>query len=332
MGLFQILSSGNKSRKVSEISGETGWSESLTGRLLRYLAGFDLVKEVEKNTFAPTNKTVAFAESAYKDSVHHFFDTMGPIFQNLPDFLAESRYQDTTESTKTAFNRAYQTDLPSWVWIRNHPDRVKHFSQYMSIQRSGVPEWLSVFPVESYYASWSKAKTDPSSAALLVDVGGGFGHQCVAFRNKYPDLYGRVILQDLPETLTHVPELPNIEKMVHDFWELQPVKGARFYYLRNVLHDFSTPKCISLLQSIIAVMDSESLLLIDEMVIPDAGGVPWQAAQMDLLLMSSFGSLERTREQWEELLEQAGLRTLEVFAYSQSQQESVIVAVPKSRE
>ena len=108
--------------------------------------------------------------------------------------------------------------------------------------------------------------------------------------------------------------------------------GARFYYLRNVLHDFSTPKCISLLQSIIAVMDSESLLLIDEMVIPDAGGVPWQAAQMDLLLMSSFGSLERTREQWEELLEQAGLRTLEVFAYSQSQQESVIVAVPKSRE
>jgi hypothetical protein len=28
-----------------------------------------------------------------------------------------------------------------------------------------------------------------------------------------------------------------IEHLVHDFWKGQPIKGASYYYMHNVLHD-----------------------------------------------------------------------------------------------
>ncbi|KAI3394825.1 hypothetical protein diail_2162 [Diaporthe ilicicola] len=49
----------------------------------------------------------------------------------------------------------------------------------------------------------------------------GFSHQCAALAAAFPALRGRLVLQD----------------MAHDFFGPQPIKGARFYYLRNVLHD-----------------------------------------------------------------------------------------------
>lgn len=77
-----------------------------------------------------------------------------------------------------------------------------------------------------------------------------------------------------------------------------------------------------------AAMGSESLILIDEMVIPNSGDIPWQAAQIDLLLMSAAGALERTLEQWEDILAQAGLKVAEVITYTPTLRDSVIVAIP----
>lgn len=145
------------------------------------------------------------------------------MYQNLPSWLAESRYQNITDDTKTAFNHTYQTDLPFFAWMKGHPERLANFNQFMTIQRAGVPDWLSVFPVEDKCASWVKSAGD--SSALLVDVGGGLGHQCAGFRAKYPNLPGRVILQDQQHVVEHVSVSPAFESMAHDFWEPQPIQG-----------------------------------------------------------------------------------------------------------
>lgn len=61
---------------------------------------------------------------------------------------------------------------------------------------------------------------------LLVDVGGATGHDLVAFHEQYPDLPGRLILQDLPLSIAEVKDLPKvIEPMAYDFFTEQPVKG-----------------------------------------------------------------------------------------------------------
>ena len=91
----------------------------------------------------------------------------------------------------------------------------------MTVVRAGAPDWLSVFPVEEEVGTWS---TEPNKA-LFVDIGGSFGHQCRAFKAKYPNLPGRIILQDIPQTLEHVPPIEGVEVMVQNFFEPQAIKG-----------------------------------------------------------------------------------------------------------
>lgn len=60
----------------------------------------------------------------------------------------------------------------------------------------------------------------------IVDVGGGMGHDLVELKKKHPELFGRYILQDLPQVIEQIPQpLEGIEATVHDFYTEQPVKG-----------------------------------------------------------------------------------------------------------
>ena len=61
---------------------------------------------------------------------------------------------------------------------------------------------------------------------LLVDVGGGNGHDLIRFLNKYPSAWGRLILQDLPNLIQNLEGLsPGIQAMGHDFFTPQVIKG-----------------------------------------------------------------------------------------------------------
>ena len=104
--------------------------------------------------------------------------------------------------------------------------------------------------------------------------------------------------------------------------------GAKFYYLRNVLHDWPDDKCIAILRYLVPAMDRDSRILIDDMVLPNTG-VHWQATQLDLAMMAVLGSVERTEEQWYTLMENAGLKILQIYTYTEVLKDSIIVVVPK---
>ena len=71
----------------------------------------------------------------------------------------------------------------------------------------------------------------PKDEVLLVDVGGGLGHDLRAFKAKYPQVPGRLILQDLKEAIMQMPQShPELETQVHDFFNPQPVKGGHLIY------------------------------------------------------------------------------------------------------
>ena len=52
---------------------------------------------------------------------------------------------------------------------------------------------------------------------------------------------------------------------------LQPVQYAIFYYLRTMLHDWADDKAELILKIVASVMGPESLMLTDEMVLPNEG-------------------------------------------------------------
>lgn len=205
--------------------------------------------------------------------------------------------------------------------MMQRPEQMKAMGHVMALQRS--QHWTDSYPVQKEVGSFTPA----SESALLVDVGGGFGQQALGFKTAFPELPGRIIVQDISSTLDVAKPIPGVEFMVQDFFRPQHIHGAKFYYLRHVLHDWPNEDCVKILRNIIPAMGEQSRIVVDEVVLPDVD-VSWQQAYMDLTMMASLGGVERTRGEWENLLDQAGLRTLDVHRYDVKMQ-SVILAVPK---
>ena len=94
------------------------------------------------------------------------------------------------------------------------------------------------------------------------------------------------------------------------------------------MHDWPDDTCIIILNQIIKVMDKDSVILIDDMVLPNRGA-HWRATQLDLAMMAGLAAMERTEKQWYALLEAAGLKIKQIYTYTPELRDSIIVAVPK---
>jgi demethylsterigmatocystin 6-O-methyltransferase len=102
-------------------------------------------------------------------------------------------------------------------YYKQHPEQLSYFQKLMSVPRDG--DWLDVVPFAE------EAADVRPDRALFVDIGGNIGHQSKRLRSKYPTLPGRVIVQDLPETVHVATPAPGVEFMAHDFFTAQPVHG-----------------------------------------------------------------------------------------------------------
>ncbi|MCJ1394031.1 hypothetical protein MMC18_006909 [Xylographa bjoerkii] len=321
LDLFGILVRSDTPLSSGDLATRTGADPVFISRLTRYLASFRMINEANEDHYTASNVTRALSKPGYEAAIKHNFNTIGPVYQCLPSFLAANKYINIASSTHTPFQTAHQTSQPAFGWLQQQPQNLQWFAQWMAAQRDGLPTWLSVYPFEA-----QAADLDPE-APLFVDVGGGIGHQCLVLKQTYPSLSGRVIVQDLPQTLEQAKPIDGVVFQAHDFFEPQPATGARFYYLRNILHDYPDERCLLILKQLKDAMGKESVILIDEMVLQDSGA-HWRATQLDLTMMACLGAMERTKKQWHALLEAAGLRIVGIHTYTELLQDSVIAAVP----
>lgn len=97
--------------------------------------------------------------------------------------------------------------------------------------------------------------------------------------------------------------------------------------MRMILHDYPDVKAIQLLKLTAEAMSVDSVLVIDELVVPNKGAHE-HATRIDLTMLSSLSSMERTSKQWDALMESAGLKILEKKSYAPTG-ESVLVVAPK---
>lgn len=171
-------------------------------------------------------------------------------------------------------------------------------------------KWYETVPVDEIFGTPSDA-----SAVLLVDVGGNTGHDILGFHKAHPNLPGRLILQDLPTTIQSLDaaKLEPIEAMAHDFFTPQPVKGAKAYYMKMVLHDWPDVQCREILSNLKPAMDrGYSKILINEIVIPETGA-GWFATSVDMLMMTAHSAAERREKGWRDLLESVGLKIVKIW-------------------
>lgn len=318
--LFQILEESGTPKTVQDLSSQLHVAPKLMGRILRYMASIRLIHETSKDTFAANNVTATFANPGFQGGVYHYFDYVNPGIQLFPDFLKEHGYQDVEDTADCVLPKAWKSNLPTFLHYQTKPDLFAQFNKYMKVQRLGMPTWMDVYPYQKLIQGLTPQQP------FFVDIGGGFGHQCIALREALPELPNKILLQDIAATLEHVIQPLGVDIIVQDFFQPQQTKGAKIYYMRNIIHDYPDEKAIEILQNTKAALGPDSVILIDDMVLPGEG-VHWQAAQLDLTMMICLASIERTEEQWMALIPKAGLRINKIYQYTASLGDSILECI-----
>lgn len=87
--------------------------------------------------------------------------------------------------------------------------------------------------------------------------------------------------------------------------------------------------CLTILGHIRDVMDSNSVVLIDELVLPDCGASKAET-QLDMTMLPMLNGEARSESHWRRLLDDAGLEVVQVALYGDGAREGVVVAKKKA--
>ncbi|GAP92083.1 putative sterigmatocystin 8-o-methyltransferase protein [Rosellinia necatrix] len=324
-GLFSALASEDRPFGSAELAERTGVDTGLLKRLLRYYQATDMISQTADDGYQASNVTDVLSKDGHANSLRwtHKITSQGSL--NLPAWLQSIQYRYPVGILPTAWTSAVPTEMDPYAWLADNPWALKLAQAHMMVQRDGRPSFFDALDFEKRFA-----QDTTSSTILFVDVGGGSGSQSLAFRQRYPNLPGRVLLQDRPEVVRQVKPMladsGNIESEVYDFSTTpQPVQGAIAYYMRNIFHAWGDAICAEILLNIKAGMTQESVLIIDEIAFPERNA-KGQAAQYDMEVMICVGGVERTLGQWESLLKSVGLIVHEVVKYDKDYEDAVIIA------
>ncbi|KAI9711458.1 MAG: hypothetical protein M1820_002021 [Bogoriella megaspora] len=307
---FEILSSSKTPLTTEELSQQIGAEPAMLERLLKFLASLSMVKEVDMSLWSASKISGTLANPGIAAGIFHNHVTLGPVWQAFPSFLEKTKYQTMSDPRTCVFSDSHDGQA-LFDWFEQNPINARFFNAWMTQQRFGQAQWLDGFPFQDIVGKGSDA-TKP----LFVDVGGGIGHQCQALLSRFPDLAGRVVLQDQPSVLAEALQIEGVESVPLDFFTEQPVP------------DWPGDKCQIILSHLKKAMSLDSILLIDEMVVP-TNGANKISMQIDMTIYVSCGAGERTEKQWNEVLNAAGFRIESVWAYHDELNDSIIVALPQ---
>lgn len=183
-----------------------------------YVCVQGMAAEVKRGHYTATKLTTLLLVPVFVDGVTHFHDNC------LPGFTALHR---ALTSRQNAFKLGQHSDEDFYTWMQTRPVQQGAFHRFMDAQFASLPTWLDVVPFASEMMG---AEAPQNEDVVFVDVGGGNGSQLAALKEKFPELKGRMILQDRPDVLSKALQVEGMEKMPYDFETEQPVKGEWSFF------------------------------------------------------------------------------------------------------
>lgn len=192
---------------------------------------------------------------------------------------------------------------PFFSYIKENPEVADGFNAAMS----------SLSSLSNYVISET---VNFDAAQQVVDVGGGQGGLLISILKKYPHLSG--ILYDLPKTIESTRFLFQQEGLSDrcalvsgDFFVSVPA-GADIYIVKHVLHGLSDDQSTTLLKHIRSAAKDPFRLFIVEMMIPAANLTSYSKFNDLGMMMLSKTGMERTEDQFKNLLETAGMEIVSI--------------------
>ena len=150
---------------------------------------------------------------------------------NLPDWLQSHQYREPVGILPTAWSSVIHTNKHPYGWLADNPWALELAQANMRIQREGRPLFFNALEFEKRFAH-----NATSSTVLFVDVSGSTGPQSRTLRQRFPDLPGRVLLQDRPEVIERTKytiSVPIAAQRVCTFHGTHQCNGPSYVTLGN---------------------------------------------------------------------------------------------------
>ena len=310
LNIFAVVpSTEGSSINASDIASTKNVDMIVVVRIMRALVSCHIFTEVEEELYAHNALSRSFLEPESLSMFKEIYDLACKGAYALPEFLEKTGWKNPEDYNNSAFHLGAHTDLGLWEYLEADPDRLQEFNDGMRSQAT-VKEFDSSYPFES------ELNMEPVEEAetVLVDVGGGRGHALERIKQRFPGLKGRLVLQDQDAIIKDAIAgglSSEIEPQAASFFKPNPIKNARAYFFRRVLHDWSDPVCRTILSNTVTSMGPKSKVLIAEYEVP-AIAAPAKLTLQDINMMG-LGGTERTERQWSELLDSVGLTLIKIW-------------------
>jgi hypothetical protein len=311
LGVADQLKEGQKS--YNDLAHACGAHPMSLYRLLRALAAVGVFHETSNKEFSLTPLGVCLTTDA-PGSRRNYARWIGTAGQwkswgNLLHCI------ETGES-----GSRFSLGMDAWTYRMQHPEEQAVFNSAMT----GNSRSEARAVLEAY---------DFSRFAFVVDVGGGQGLLLKEILLACPAARG--ILFDQAHVIASAHKVPisaelkqRCQFVAGSFLESVPENGDA-YLMKAILHDWDDDKSIEILRTCRRAMSPKARLFVIERVIGPPNESP-EGKFSDLNMMVQYAALERTRQQFHNLLKSGGFELTDVVPTRSPM--SIIVGQPISTE
>ncbi|WP_406143204.1 methyltransferase [Streptomyces sp. NBC_01012] len=311
LGIPDILSHGP--RTAAELARDTGAHENALHQVLTALTAFEVFEVLPDGRFALALLGTALTPGAPGSALP------SALMAQALSARAWQGIPDTVRTGTPAFDKEFGADF--FTVLDRRPEL------------RGLFDATQARDVELESAAVLRAH-DFSSAATLIDVGGGDGALLGHLLAAHPGLRG--VLVDRPAAAAAARArfsaaglADRAEALPGDFFTAVP-GGGDVYLMREILHDWDDEQCVTLLAACRRAMPPHARLVVIELAADDRPGTDADArttALMTLYMLSVLPGRERTPREFGALLGAAGLRLDSVSRLTG--QKALLVATPE---
>ena len=289
LGVADLIGTGR--RPAGELAEATGANPQALYRLLSALAAMGILDEDDDRSFALTPLGDGLRSDA-PGSMAGWVELIG-----TPNFWQNwGQLSDSIRTGQTGWQLRHGVD--AWTYREQHPDAGRVFDRAM-------------MSLTGNDAGSVAAAYDFAHVGTIVDVGGGRGTLLAEILAGNPQARG--VLFDQPHVVDKAAELLADKGVLErcrvvggSFFEAVP-EGGDAYLLKSVIHDWYDPEARSILTTCRRAMRADAvLLLVENLLGPPNEGLATKLGDLNMLV--NPGGMERTREQYAELLAGAGFR------------------------
>ncbi|HKU67598.1 MAG TPA: methyltransferase [Candidatus Baltobacteraceae bacterium] len=300
LGLPHALAHGP--RTAQELAAQGYGDRDALFRLLRALAAYDVVEHAGGERFALGHLGKALTGNASAAPML--------LYGNAPWHVAAyARLAQAIRQGRSGFELT--EGKPMFAYFQEHPEAGALFDAAM---QSLTPLFADAFAL-AY---------DFSGTPHVVDVGGGTGALLAAVLERYPSVRGTIF--ELPAVVARVRAIDRLAAVSGSILSDAPPQ-ADAYIFSHILHDWDDESCVRMLQNVRRAMPPHARVLVYEIVAPPPNNWWSQDRITDLEMLAMLGGRERTREEFAQLLERAGLHLDRVIATGAP--ESILEATPR---